>query len=144
MRFGMMWALIGAAALAGGGLGRAIELPAKAQALRDDGVPAAEVATAIRASKDHGLTAAETTDLLDAAKGEKIDNLGSFVKGKLDEGLRGRDLANAIHEEQGRRGMGKPEDGEKGGKGKAPTDGEQGGEQGGGKEGKGKSGKGGH
>ena len=88
-------------------LGRAIELPAAAERLRERGVPAAEVATAVNAAKDHGLTAGEATDVLEAgAKGEKLDNFGRFVNDKLDEGLRGRELAEAIHEEQERRGKG--------------------------------------
>ena len=171
MRFAWMWALAGTVALgASPRLGRAIELPAKAQALRDQGVPASEVAQAVRASRDHGLSAGETSDLLDEAKGEKLDNLGSFVKEKLDQGLRGRELADAIHEEQARRRGGRPDDrgpgegrghdGEKGGKspdgekgGKSPHAGDpQGDPQGGphrdpsedgAKNGKGKSGKGG-
>ena len=155
MRFGLLLTALCAVALgAEPRLGRAIELPAQAQALRDQGVPAGEVASAVRASREHGLSAADTADVLEAADEGKLDNLGSFVKEKLGEGLRGRELAKAIHEEQARRGTGKPDDrgppdghgpdhdkggkapdeGEKGGKG--PDDGEKGG--------KGKSGKGGH
>src|SRR5688500_13183581 len=86
---------------------RAIELPAAAQKLRDAGVPAAEVATAVRSAKDHGLPAADATDVLEeGAKGEPIDNFGKFVNDKLDEGLRGRELAEAIHAEKERRGKG--------------------------------------
>lgn len=116
-------------------LERAIELPAVAQRLRDQGVPAAEVTLAVRSAKDHGLPASEATDVLEeGAKGEKLDNFGKFVKGQLDAGLRGRELAQAIHEEQAKRGKGGkgPDgegppglDGEKGGKGKAP-DGQEG------------------
>lgn len=73
---------------------------------------------------------------------------------QLDAGLRGRELARAIHEEHARRGIGNSEhaggphdgepagegppgqDGEKGNKGKAPDGDDRGS--------KGKSGKGGH
>jgi hypothetical protein len=156
MRLGIVAALCTLALGASPALGRAIELPAKAQALRDQGVPASEVATAVRAAHDHGLNAGDTADLLEAARGAKLDDLGSFVREKLDEGLRGRELADAIHEEQARRGQGRPDDpGD--GRGKAP-DGEKGGKgpdaehpdhpggnphDDGEKTGKGKSGKGG-
>ena len=150
MRFGLLLTALCAVALAAEPrLGRAIELPARAQALRDQGVPAAEVASAVRASREHGLSAADTADVLEAADEGKLDNLGSFVKKKLGEGLRGRELAKAIHEEQARRGTGKPDDRgpdhDKGG-GKAPDEGEKGGKapDEGEKGGKGKSGKGGH
>lgn len=141
MRLAIVAALCTVSLGAGPGLGRAIELPAKAQELRDQGVPAAEVAGAIRAARDHGLTASDTADLLDSARGAKLDDLGAFVREKLDEGLRGRELAEAIHEEQARRGQGRPDDPGRGAKGKGPEgghphdDGEKGG--------KGKSGKGG-
>jgi hypothetical protein len=137
---------------------RAIQLPAAAQQLRDKGLPASEVATAVNAAKESGLPASDAADLLEeGAKGPNLDNFGKFVKSKLDEGLRGRDLANAIHEEKESRGktgkgpdgQGPPgQDGEKGGKGPPgdpgggpPPDKGGGGE---GKGGKGKSGKGGH
>ncbi|MCB9687985.1 MAG: hypothetical protein H6735_23295 [Alphaproteobacteria bacterium] len=176
LMFTLLVAMGGAALAAPGprGLGRAIDLPARAQAVRDAGVPAEEVRTALHAAKGKGLGADEAADLLEAEEEEardgKIDNFGSFVQEKLDEGLRGRELADAIHEEHARQGKGKhgkgkkakgPDDehgppdgkgpdGEHGPpEGKGP-DGEHGppegkgpdGEHGGGKEGKGKSGKG--
>jgi hypothetical protein len=127
-------------------LERAIDLPAEAQRLRDMGVPAAEVALAIRSAREHGLSAGDATDLMEeGTRGEKLDNFGKFVGEQLDEGLRGRDLAQAIHEEKARRGKGGqgPEgegppgqDPAKGGKaGEGPADEP-------GKAGKGKSGEG--
>ena len=38
------------------------------------------------------------------------ENFGAFVQTQLDAGLRGRALADAIHEEHRRRGMGRPDD----------------------------------
>lgn len=38
------------------------------------------------------------------------ENFGAFVQTQLDAGLRGRALAEAIHEEHRRRGMGRPDD----------------------------------
>ncbi|MCA9491336.1 MAG: hypothetical protein KC621_15500 [Myxococcales bacterium] len=175
LMFTLLVALGGVALAAPGqkGLGRAIDLPAHAKAVRGAGVPADEVRTALHAAKDKGLGADEAADLLEAEEEEagngKMENFGGFVQEKLDEGLRGRDLANAIHEEHAREGKGKHGKGKKGkgpdgeheGKGpdgehgppegKGPDgehgppegkgpDGEHG--QGGGKEGKGKGGKG--
>jgi hypothetical protein len=123
---------------------RATELPAAAQRLRESGVPDAEVAAALKASKDHKVPAAEATDLLDAgAHGGKLDNFGSFVKEQLDSGLRGRELARAIHDEQARRGTGKPGGGEGPPEGRGPDGGPpgQGGDGPGDEAGKGNKGK---
>jgi hypothetical protein len=140
-------------------LERAIELPAAAQRLRDLGVPDAEVTLAVRAARDHGLSAEDATVVMEeGTRGPKLDNFGKFVNEQLDKGLRGRDLATAIHEEQALRGKGPPDEGppgqdpEKGEKGKAGEGGppEEAGKEskgkadgGAGKESKGK-GKGGH
>lgn len=105
------------AAPGGHGMGRAIDLPRHAKAVRAAGVPAEEVRTALRAAKGKGLGADEAADLLEAEEEEaqdgQIENFGGFVQQKLDEGLRGRDLANAIHEEHAREGKGKHGKGKK-------------------------------
>jgi len=104
-------------------LKKAIDLPAKAQALRDAGVKPAQLEAALDAADDEGLGADEAEELLEAS--EKAvkdngpdDNFGAFVKAKLDEGLRGRELAQAIKEEHARQGKGKGHD-----KGKGPPEG---------------------
>lgn len=146
MKVSLGWVvLLVATALAApdGGLGRAIDLPAKAKAVRARGVPAREVEQALKAAKQRGLGADEAADLLDAedeaAAGGRIDNFGDFVQQKLDEGLRGRELAQAIREEHARRGIGGGPPEGKGGKGKGP-DGEPGPPEGKGGKGKGPDG----
>jgi hypothetical protein len=89
-----------------------IDLPTKAQALRNKGVDKREVKEALRAARGRKLKAKETRDLLaesDKAVDEhgRIDNFGAFVKGKLESGLRGRELAAAIRAEHQARGKGK-------------------------------------
>jgi hypothetical protein len=112
MRFDALWAAVSAAALAGTtGVGRGIELPAKAEALREGGVPAAEVASAIRAAREHGLDTADTADLLESARGARVDDLGAVVRAKLEQGLRGRALALAIRREHARRRSGSADGG---------------------------------
>jgi hypothetical protein len=96
----------------------AIDLPKSAQALRKEGVDKAEVKEALRAAKGKKAKAKDTKALLDeSAKAVKengrIDNFGAFVKSKLNEGLRGRELAAAIHAEHKARGKGKGKSKEK-------------------------------
>jgi hypothetical protein len=99
----------------------ASELPAKAQALREAGVKPAEVKAALAAVREADLPADEAGDVLDEStdavrKNGNVDNFGQFVKSKVEEGLRGKELAEAIHAEHAERGMGK-------GRGKGPPDG---------------------
>jgi hypothetical protein len=91
---------------------RATELPAKAREVRAKGVPDGEMKDALRAAKSKGVKAGDMADVTGEQSKAidqhgRIDNFGSFVRSKLDEGLRGRELAAAIHEEHARRGMGK-------------------------------------
>ena len=100
------------AAPASGDIRRAIDLPVQADALRRAGVPDAEVQEAVRSAESHGLSAAEADEVLEESdkarkKNGEIDNLGSFVNDRLDEGLRGKELAAAIHAEHEARGKGK-------------------------------------
>ena len=93
-------------------LPQAIDLPATAQALRDAGVPDKDVSDALAAARDKGLTAADTQGMLAAAEADvdehgPVDNFGAFVQTQLEAGLRGQDLAAAIHEEHAARGKGK-------------------------------------
>lgn len=90
----------------------ALDLPAAAQSLRDKGVDKEGVKEAIGAAKGKGLKAKEARGLMKDAEGAvdehgPVDNFGAFVKGKLDSGLRGRELAAAIKAEHAARGKGK-------------------------------------
>ena len=95
-----------------GGVLRALHLPIVAQKTRGKGVPTKEVRKAIRALRKSKVKPGEATEALEeaaAAADEKgpVENFGDFVQSKLDEGLRGRALAKAIHDEHSKRGIGK-------------------------------------
>jgi hypothetical protein len=87
-------------------------LPTVTKESRQLGVPESDLQGIFRAAHDNQIS---TTNLVDIFTVEneairqngRIDNFGSFVQGRLAAGLRGRDLANAIHAEHARRGMGK-------------------------------------
>jgi hypothetical protein len=103
----------------------ALDLPIKAQALRKAGADEKEVKAGLKAAKDKKAHPKDVAELLDAAaKATKehgpVDNFGAFVQSKLDAGLRGKDLAEAIraeHEARGKKG--------KGHEGKAPDEAKQ-------------------
>ena len=112
------------------GLVRATRLPVVANDLRSAGVPDPEVAAAIRTTQEHGLSAGDAEEVLEeggraAREHGPIDNFGAFVQDRLDEGLRERELAQAIREEHARSGKGKGHDKSKGG---GPPDGKGGGQ----------------
>ena len=91
---------------------KAIQLPQTAQAARDAGVPEEDVEAVLKEAKGKKTKAGEIQEGLDeAVKSTKqhgpIENFGAFVKTKLDEGLRGRALAEAIRKEHAARGIGK-------------------------------------
>jgi hypothetical protein len=81
------------------GILQAIALPTIAGMLRDRGVPVEELETAIFGARGKGVPAVEANG--------PIENFGAFVQARLDAGLRGRELAQAIRAEHARRGIGK-------------------------------------
>ena len=91
---------------------KASRLPRNAEEVRRKGVPDGEVRKALKAAKDKGVRAGEMADVT-AEHSRAIDehgptdNFGAFVQGKLNEGLRGRELAAAIRAEHAARGKGK-------------------------------------
>lgn len=90
----------------------AIGLPAAAQTLRDRGIPAVEVSVAVTGARNRNMAAGELTVVFrrtaaTVAEYGPIDNFGAFVQQQLRAGLRGRELAEAIHAEHARRGIGK-------------------------------------
>jgi len=90
---------------------KATQLPKKAEEVREKGVPEGEMKEALEAAKAKGVGAGEMADLTDEQSKAidqhgRIDNFGSFVKSKLNEGLRGRELAAAIRAEHAKRGKG--------------------------------------
>ncbi len=98
-----------------------IRLPEIAEKTRDSGVSREDVRTILDEAVRRKLPPAETETILQesgraAREYGPVDNFGAFVQSKLNEGLRGRDLASAIHEEHRLRGKGHLKD-KKAGKG---------------------------
>ncbi len=90
----------------------AILLPRVSDELRKEGVPEEEVRVAIEEAMRKRVPPAETKQVLDQTaqsvrESGPIDNFGAFVQSQLAAGLRGRELAAAIHAEHARRGIGK-------------------------------------
>jgi hypothetical protein len=95
--------------------------------LREEGVPEKDFRVAIEGAFKRGVSASETKDVMSQStravrENGPIDNFGAFVQSQLDRGLRGRELAAAIHAEHARRGIGKGKKlkGSKGWKGANP------------------------
>lgn len=91
---------------------RAIDLPRVVADLLDDGISADDIVAIIADVVEKGIPASETTEILSAASDAvdehgPVDNFGAFVRGQLDAGLRGQELAQAIREEHARQGRGR-------------------------------------
>lgn len=83
----------------------AIALPAKAQALRTSGMSDGEVTSALNATNEAGFDAGQAGELLDAAQSKGDGDVweggfGTWVKAQLNDGKRGKVLAEALKKEQ--------------------------------------------
>lgn len=92
---------------------RALELPAVASDARQAGVADGLVRDVLDGLRRRGLPADEAALVVrgevDAVKaGAPADTFGAFVQHQLDQGLRGRALAEAIRAEHQARGIGRP------------------------------------
>lgn len=92
---------------------RASRLPRTTSQAREAGVPEERVRETIRVARERGIPADEAQRILEVEteavrQGGNPDNFGSFVQQAKESGLRGRELAEAIHAEQIARGMKKP------------------------------------
>jgi hypothetical protein len=91
----------------------ALELPSIVDSIRRrGGIPEDEVRVVVEEARRKNIPANETRDVLKEADNAirdhgPVDNFGAFVKARLDAGLRGRALAQAIRQEHARRGVGK-------------------------------------
>jgi hypothetical protein len=93
----------------------AAELIKTSREAREAGIPEEEVKEVLEGARERGLSPGETEEVLaesTAAVKESgpVDNFGAFVETKLDEGLRGKELAAAIHEEHRLHGKSKGKD----------------------------------
>lgn len=91
---------------------KVIQLPGQAEEAREAGVPDEDIRVILEESARRKLPPADTEIILEESitsvrENGPVDNFGAFVQMKLDEGLRGRDLAAAIHQEHRLRGKGK-------------------------------------
>ena len=103
---------VAAEAVEGEDWAAALNLPLQAEKLRRRGVPDADVSAAVEAAKAKGLDPGATGELLEAsgsavAEHGAVEGFGDFVTSKIDEGLRGPELAEAIRAEHQARGLGK-------------------------------------
>ncbi|MDH5233679.1 MAG: hypothetical protein OEW77_01895 [Gemmatimonadota bacterium] len=85
-------------------------IPQKADDARKAGVPDSTVQSIMKILGKEKVPAADAGIILTAERdgareGGSKDNLGAFVQRQHAAGLRGRELADAIHAEQERRGM---------------------------------------
>jgi hypothetical protein len=104
---------------------QAARLPTVTREARVLGVPEQDLQAVFATAREHRILAGDLTALLseenDAVrKYGPVDNFGAFVQEKLAAGLRGRELAAAIHAEHAARGIGKGRAGKVGKPGKAP------------------------
>ena len=89
----------------------ATELPVKAAEARESGVADNSIRAVLDVIRRRNLPAQDAYRVLDeevrvVREGGPRENFGAFVQSQLDQGLRGRALADAIREEHRRRGIG--------------------------------------
>lgn len=90
---------------------RALDLPRIMQRARTAGIPDSSLRVLIDAMRRRGIpaedaAAAAESELETVERGGKKEEFGSYVRAQVDAGYRGRELADRIHAEQRRRGMG--------------------------------------
>jgi hypothetical protein len=93
----------------------AANLPVAAADAREAGVSEGQLSDIFGTFRKNRLPADDAWRVLDGEvrvvkEGGSKENFGAFVQTQLDAGLRGRELAEAIHAEHARRGMGRPDD----------------------------------
>ena len=89
------------------------KLPWLANEAREAGVPDEQVKRTTNDFFRSGVSADDASRFFDeevriVREGGSKENFGAFVRAQVERGLRGRELAEAIHREHARRGMGKP------------------------------------
>ena len=89
----------------------AARLPEAASEAREAGIPEEEVGKVLTEARRRSMPAEEVEAVLvesaaSARQNGPVDNYGAFVQSQLDQGLRGRELRDAIHAEHAARGKG--------------------------------------
>lgn len=95
-----------------------LNLPLAVESARRAGIPSGTIWDVLDSLRRRRVPAADAEQILRGEveaveKGGPKENFGAFVNAQLARGLRGRELAAAIHAEHARRGIGR-------GRGKAP------------------------
>lgn len=90
---------------------QAVKLPEAAEEAREAGVEEEEVKEVLEKGKEKKVPAGDmgvvlTEETRAVKEHGNIDNFGGFVNEKLDQGLRGQELADAIRQEHAARGKG--------------------------------------
>jgi hypothetical protein len=90
----------------------AIRLPEATREARELGVPERDIRTMLTTARERRLPVGVMTEVIvtqNTAVREHgpVENFGAFVQSKLDQGLRGRELAAAIRAEHAARGIGR-------------------------------------
>lgn len=88
-----------------------LNLPLAVEAARRAGIPSGTIRDVLDSLRHRRVPAADAEQILrgevEAVEaGAPKENFGAFVKAQLARGLRGRELAAAIHAEHARRGIG--------------------------------------
>lgn len=108
---------------------QSLQLPRVTQEARLLGVGDRDIRDMFVMARDNRLTTGDLTRLFEVENEAirehgPVDNFGAFVQARLNQGLRGKELAAAIHAEHAARGMGKGnmpgQYGHPGGKGDSP------------------------
>ena len=91
---------------------QALLLPRTTLEARSLGLPESDIRAILDKARERRLRAADVNELLEhenraIREHGPVDNFGAFVQRRLDEGLRGRELAEAIHAEHAAHGKGK-------------------------------------
>jgi hypothetical protein len=89
-----------------------LNLPLAVESARRAGIPTGAVQDVLDSLRRRRVPAADAEQILRGeveavARGGPRDNFGAFVNAQLARGLRGRELAAAIHAEHARRGIGR-------------------------------------
>ena len=92
---------------------RILRLPQTIERARQAGVSDSQVREVLRRTRERGVPAEDAQRTIEqeteaVERGGDRGEFGKFVQSRIDAGLRGRELSEAIRAEHARRGVGKP------------------------------------
>jgi hypothetical protein len=100
------------ATISASGLLASLHLPVLANETREKGVPDEEVKIAVTSLREAKVAPEDTIETFKATVASidergPVEKFGDLVRSKLKDGVRGKALAKAIHDEHDKRGIGK-------------------------------------